>query len=76
MIGMYYFQIDLLFILIEIMGVTGDNSHNIDKLASLGHILFPSCGIMDEIVWAQAFWCKSCNGIWHIKRDIHWAFES
>lgn len=50
MIGMYYFQIDLLFILIEIMGVTGDNSHNIDKLASLGHILFPSCGIMDEIV--------------------------
>lgn len=26
-----------------------------DKLASFGHILFPSCGIMDEDVRTQAF---------------------
>lgn len=70
------FFIFFFFFLIDITGVIGGYSHNIDELASTGHILFSSCGIMDEIVRTQAFWCKSCNGIWHIKWHIHWAFES
>lgn len=72
----FWFLYLFFFFLIDITGVIGGYSHNIDELASTGHILFSSCGIMDEIVRTQAFWCKSCNGIWHIKWHIHWAFES
>ena len=51
-------------------------SYYIDKLASSGHFLFSSCGSMDEIVWTQTIWCKSCYGFWHSKWNLDWTPES
>lgn len=37
-------------------------SYNFDKLASACHILFPSCGTQNEILWAQTFDQKAAMG--------------
>lgn len=50
-------------------------SNNFDKLASACHILFPSCGTQNEILWAQTFWAESRNGIWDFEWNLNWTFK-
>lgn len=50
-------------------------SYNFDQLASACHVLFPSCGAQNEILWAQTFWAESCNWIWDFKWDLNWTFK-
>jgi hypothetical protein len=50
-------------------------SHNFDKLASTCHILFPSFGTQNEILWAQTFWAESRSWIWDFKWNLNWTFK-